>query len=276
MLTNMRRRREGGQFPYRAQVLDRSFAILDLLAASSEDLSLADMGEKLKLHKSTFYRLLRTLERHRFAEKDFDTGKYRLGSKLLQLGSRAVARFDLATVGRPYLEKLKEQSGETAALGVLSDGEVVSIAVAEGRHVLRMHVTVGGKVPVHCSALGKAILAFLPEKEVDMIVRKHGIKANTRNTITRRPELKAELAHIRTGGFAIDDQEIEDGLKCVGAPVRDSSGRVIAAVSIAGAALRLNRKRISVLAPLVARTASDFSGSLGYRPGALVSPGRQS
>jgi DNA-binding IclR family transcriptional regulator len=139
-----------------------------------------------------------------------------------------------------------------------------------------MHVTVGGKVPVHCSALGKAILALLPEKEVDMILRKHGLKANTRHTITRRAELKAELAHIRTSGFAIDDQEIEDGLKCVGAPVRDSSGRVIAAVSIAGAALRLNRKRISLLAPLVARTASDFSGSLGYRPGAVVSPGRQS
>ncbi len=82
----MRRRSESSQFPYRAQVLDRSFAILDVLAASAEDLSLADMGEKLNLHKSTFYRLLRTLERHRFAEKDFDTGKYRLGSKLLQLG----------------------------------------------------------------------------------------------------------------------------------------------------------------------------------------------
>ena len=162
MLNTMRRRRESSQFPYRAQVLDRSFAILDVLAASTEDLSLADMGKKLNLHKSTFYRLLRTLERHRFAEKDFGTGKYRLGSKLLQLGARAVARFDLATIGRPYLENLSGQSGETAALGVLCDGEVVSIAVAEGRHVLRMHVTVGGKAPVHCSSLGKAILAFLP------------------------------------------------------------------------------------------------------------------
>jgi IclR family KDG regulon transcriptional repressor len=271
----MRRRSESNGFPYRAQVLDRSFAILDVLAASTEDLSLADMGEKLNLHKSTFYRLLRTLERHRFAEKDFDTGKYRLGSKLLQLGSRAVARFDLATIGRPYLERLSGQSGETAALGVLSDGEVVSIAVAEGRHVLRMHVTVGGKAPVHCSSLGKAILAFLPEKEVDKIVLKHGLKAYTRNTITRRSELKTELAEIRTGGLAIDNQEIEDGLKCIGAAVRDSSGRVVAAVSIAGAALRLNKKRVSLLAPLVARAAADFSGNLGFRPGVVISQGSQ-
>ena len=112
MLNTMRRRSESSQFPYRAQVLDRSFAILDVLAASTEDLSLADMGKKLNLHKSTFYRLLRTLERHRFAEKDFGTGRYRLGSKLLQLGARAVARFDLATIGRPYLENLSGQSGK--------------------------------------------------------------------------------------------------------------------------------------------------------------------
>jgi IclR family acetate operon transcriptional repressor len=269
------RRRSENSFPYKAQVLERSFAILDVLAESTEDLSLADMEQKLDLHKSTSYRLLRTLERHRFAEKDFGTGKYRLGSKLLELGARAVARFDLVTIGRPYLEKLSSQSGETAHLGVLCDREVVSIAVANGRHALRMSVTVGGKAPVHCSSLGKAILALLPEQEVDMIVRKHGLKAYTRQTITRRADLKAELAQIRTRGFAIDDQELEDGLKCIGAAVQDYSGRVVAALSLAGAALRLNKKRVSALAPLVARMALDFSASLGYRPTSIVAPGNQ-
>jgi IclR family KDG regulon transcriptional repressor len=271
----MRPRSENNGFPYASQVLKRSFAILDILAESTEDLTLADMGKKLDLDKSTFYRLLRTLELYRYAEKDFGTGKYHLGSKLLQLGARAIARFDLATICRPYLEKLSGQTGETAALGVLCDGEVVAIAVADSRHVLRMYVTVGGKSPVHCSSLGKAILAYLPEKEVNVIVRKHRLRAYTRNTITRRSELKAELARIRRGGFAIDDQELEDGLKCIGAPVQDSSGRVVAALSIAGAALRLTKKRISFLTPLVTRTASDFSGNLGYRPGAIVSPGNQ-
>ena len=212
----MRPRSENNGFPYGSQVLKRSFAILDILAESTEDLTLADMGKKLDLDKSTFYRLLRTLELYRYAEKDFGTGKYHLGSKLLQLGARAVARFDLATICRPYLEKLSGQTGETAALGVLCDGDVVSIAVADRRHALRMYVTVGGKAPVHCSSLGKAILAYLPEKEVNMIMRKHGLRAYTRNTITRRLEFKAELAQIRTGGFAIDDQEFEDGLKCIG------------------------------------------------------------
>jgi IclR family transcriptional regulator, KDG regulon repressor len=269
ILRGMRRRGENG-FPYRPQVLERSFAILDVLAESTEDLSLAEMEGRLNLNKSTYYRLLRTLEHHGYAEKDVGTGKYRLGSKLLELGSKAVARFDLATVARPYLERLSAQTGETALLGVLRDRQVVSIAVADGRHALRMSVTVGGKAPAHCSSLGKAILAFLPESEVDVIVRLDGLKSYTRNTITRRSELKAELAHVRTQGIAIDDQELEAGLKCIAAPVQDQSGKIVAALSIAGAALRLNRKRVSKLAPLVARMASDLSASMGYRPGPIV------
>lgn len=261
----MRRRGENG-FPYRPQVLERSFAILDALAESSEDLSLAELEGRLDLHKSTYNRLLRTLEHHRYAEKDPSTGKYRLGSKLLELSSKAKARFDLATIGRPYLEKLSSQSGETAILGVLNDRQVVSLAVVYGRHALRMSVTVGGKAPAHCSALGKAILAFLPQYEVDSIVRNDGLKPFTANTITRKSKLIAELAQIRTRGFSIDDQELEVGLRCIASVVRDQSGGVIGGLSIAGAAPRLNRKQVSSLAPLVTRMASEFSASLGYNP----------
>ena len=263
----MTRSNENG-FPYRAQVLERTFAILDVLAESSEDMSLTDMHKKSNLNKSTFYRLLRTLERYRFAEKDPGTKKYRLGSRFLELGVRTVARFELVTVGRPYLEKLSRETGETAHLGILSDGEVVSIAVVDGRHALRMSVTVGGRAPAYCSALGKVILALRPEQDVDLIVRKHGLKARTRRTITRRSELKFELAEIRTRGFAIDEEELEEGLKCVAAPVQDYSGKVVAAVSIAGPAFRLTKKRVSALAPYVAQIAADFSRSLGHRPGA--------
>jgi IclR family KDG regulon transcriptional repressor len=265
----MRRRGENG-FPNRPQVLERSFVILDVLAASSEDLSLGDLEERLNLHKSTYYRLLRTLEHHRYAEKDPLTGKYRLGSKLLELASKATSRFDLATIARPYLEKLSSQSGETALFGVLNDRQVVSIAVADGRHALRMTVTVGGKAPAHCTSIGKAILAFLPAEEVNMILRKDGLKPYTRNTITRRSNLMAELAHIRNRGYSIDEQELEIGLKCVGSVVRDQSGAVVGALSIAGSAMRLTRKKVASLAPLVAQLAFEFSMSLGYRPTPLT------
>jgi DNA-binding IclR family transcriptional regulator len=214
---------------------------LDVLAESTEDLSWAQMEGRLNFDKSTYYRLLRTLEHHRYAERDSQTGKYRLGSKLLELGSKAVARFDLATACRPYLERLSGQSGETALLGVFRDGQVITLTVVEGRHALRMGVTVGGKAAVHCSAIGKAILAFLPEDEAGSIVRNSSLTRYTRHTITRRSEFKAELAQIRNRGFAMDNQELEVGLKCIGAAVQDRSGRVIAALSIAGAALRFNR-----------------------------------
>lgn len=267
----MRKRNEGG-FPYRAQVLERSFAVLDVLAASPSDLSLAEIRSRLDLNASTFYRLLRTLEHYRFAEKDAVSGKYRLGSRLLELGSRAEARSDLATIGRPYLEKLSELSGETAHLGVLIDYEVISIGVVEGGHALRMSVTVGGKSPFHCTSLGKAILSLLPEQEVDLILRRYGLKAMTRRTITRRAQLKAELIQVRTMGYAVDNEELEEGLKCVGAAVQDYSGRVVGALSVAGAAHRFNRRRLAVLAPMVARVAAELSGNLGYRPGGAAAP----
>jgi IclR family transcriptional regulator, KDG regulon repressor len=269
ILAAMRQRGENG-FPYRPQVLERTFAILDVLAESTEDLSWAQMEGRLNFDKSTYYRLLRTLEHHGYAERNATTGKYRLGSKLLELGSKAVSRFDLATAGRPYVERLSGQSGETALLGVLRADQVITLTVVEGRHALRMGVTVGGKAPAYCSAIGKAILAFLPQDEVDSFIREAALKRYTRHTITRRSKFKAELAQIRNRGFAMDNQELEAGLKCIAAAVQDRSGGIIAALSIAGAAHRFNKKRVSTLAPLVSRMASDFSASLGYRPGPVI------
>jgi IclR family transcriptional regulator, KDG regulon repressor len=255
-----------GEFPYRTQVLERTFAILDALATSSKALDLAEIAQMSRIQKSTCYRLVRILERRRFAERDLGTSKYRLGSKLLELGARAAAVLDLATVARPYLERLSRESGETAHVAVLSDGEVVSIASADGQHALRMSVTVGGKSPVHCSSLGKSILAFLPDSEVNAMVRKMGLRSHTPNTITRTVEFKAELRQIRKRGFAIDNEELEKGLKCIGAPVRDHTGSVVAALSIAGASLRLTHRRVPGLAVLVVNVASDLSNALGYRP----------
>lgn len=264
-------RREEKVFPYRAQVLERAFAILDMLAESAADMSLADMHKKSSLNKSTFYRLLRTLERYRFVEKDPGTKRYRLGGRFLELGVRIAARFDLVTTVRPYLEKLSQKTGETAHLGILADGDVVSIAVVDGRHALRMSVTVGSRVPANCSALGKAILALRPPQELDFVLSKYGHKARTRQSITQRAELLSELTRIRARGFAIDDEELEEGLRCVAAPVQDYSGRVVAAISIAGPSFRITKKSVSTLASYVAGIATEFSRSLGYQPGVAPS-----
>jgi IclR family KDG regulon transcriptional repressor len=263
------------RFPYRAQVVERTFKILDILASSVKDQDLAEIVQVSGIQKSTCYRLMRILERHHFAERDVDTGKYQPGSKLLELGARASARVNLAAVAGPFLEKLSRETRETAHLGILSDGEVVSIATSNGYHAVRMSVTIGRRSPVHCSSLGKSILAFLPEEKVDSVLRERGLKSYTKYTIGRRSELKVELKQVRAHGFAVDDQELEEGLKCIGSPVRDYSGKVVAALSIAGTALRFTKERVRAMAPLVVQTASDLSVCLGYRSDSLPAQAKQ-
>ena len=259
-------RQRGPKFPYRTQVLERAFTILDNLATNGEDQGFAEIAGNSGMHKSTCYRLLRILERHHFADRDVNTGKYRLGSKLLQLGRQAADRIDLAQLARPYLERLSRESGETAHVGVMSGGEVVSVAIVDSDHALRIRGLLGLRAPAHCSSLGKALLAFMSEKELSSLLREHGLKAYTGNTITRRSQLQKELQQVRTRGYAIDDQELEPGLKCIGAPVRDYTGSAAAALSIAGPAFRLTKERLPTLARLVMEAASDLSSRLGYRP----------
>jgi len=251
--------------PYRVQVLDRAFAILDLLAEDGGELGGAELSARLNLHKSTAHRLLTVLERNCYVDRSPANGKYRLGWKLIDLGMRAIARLDVRELARPKLERLMDETGETAHLGVLRKGEVVSVANVQSRRSLRTPATVGQRAPAHCSSQGKAILAFLSPEDFKEFVQTYGLKAYTGNTLTRSAALRAELERIRQQGYAVDNEEFEQGLKCIGAPVRDHSGEVVAAISIAGPASRLSRDRMPTLVHSVISAASRLSVSLGYR-----------
>lgn len=250
---------------YRVQVLERVFDIIDTLAEDSAELTVYDFSQRLHLHRSTVHRLLMVLQQREYVEKSSLTGKYRLGSKLLELGARAAARLDLPTVARPLLERLVRECGETAHMGILREGEVVSITNVESSRTLQVPSTVGQRSPVHCSSIGKCILAHLTEAEVDGIVATRGLRRYTAKTITGAGRLKAELRGVRETGYAVDDEEFEEGLRCIGAPVRDSSGDTIAALSIAGPTARLSEIRMPVLARSVIEAAQDLSAALGYR-----------
>lgn len=254
------------KFPYQTQVLDRAFTILDLLAVSARGQSLAQLTHRLALNKSTCHRLLKILERHRFAEKDVATAKFRLGPRILELGAQAAAQMDVVQEAIPFLERLSQETRETARLGVLQELEVVSIATADGHHALQMSPTVGRRSPVYCSSLGKAMLAFLPEEKCRMMLSRCQLRSFTPNTITRRSDLRMELARIRKRGYAVDQEELEPGLSCLGAPVWDYSCKVVAAISIAGAAHRFGREQVPELAQFVMKAAADLSRRLGYQP----------
>jgi IclR family KDG regulon transcriptional repressor len=251
--------------PYQVQVLDRAVTILDTLAAHDEDLSLFELAERLSLHKSTIHRLLMVLERHRLVERRAQSGKYGLGLRLFEFGTKAFARLGLGERARPYLERLAADAGETAHLCILDDGEVLYLEKVEPSRTVRVPSSVGQRNPAHCTAVGKALLAHLPQSDLDALVRSRGLKAYTRNTITSPALLKRELRAIRERGYAIDDEEIEEGLRCVGAPVRDHGGRVVASMSIAGPAFRVTRGKAPALGRLVVKIADELSAELGYR-----------
>jgi IclR family KDG regulon transcriptional repressor len=248
------------------QVIDRAVAILEALGTRDDDLSLFELAERLDLHKSTIHRLLMVLERHRLVERHPESGKYGLGLKLFELGSKAFDRLGLGERARPYLERLAAETGETAHLCTLEAGEVLYLEKVEPSRTVRVPSSVGRRNPAHCTAVGKALLAFLPPTEVDALIRDRGLKAYTRHTLTTPALLKRELRAIRDRGYAIDDEEIEEGLRCIGAPVRDHSGRVVASMSIAGPAFRLTRAKITGAARLVTKAADALSAELGYRP----------
>ena len=257
---------------YRVQVLDRAFTILNALAQNGSELGLAELSAALRLHKSTVHRLLMMLEQHRYVERDSSSGKYRLGWKLFELGMQAVARRDLFLLAPPVVEWLKAETGETAHLGILREGEVISVVNVEGQKTVRTPSTVGRRSPAHCTSLGKAILAFLPRQQVSEFVRTCGLRSYTRNTITGPSGLESELGRIRELGYAVDDEELEDGLRCIGAPVRDHTGRVVAAISIAGPAFRLGKESLPALAAAVKCAAARLSASLGHQQAKGVSP----
>jgi len=251
--------------PYQVQVLDRALAVLEVLSAEGPDLSLGEISERLALHKSTAHRLIMVLERHNFVERNSVSGRYRLGLKLFELGTKAVSQLGLRERARPFLERLVLETSETVHLCVLDDSEVVYLDKVEPERSVRMATSVGRRNPIHCTAVGKAIMAYLPISEVEAIIRRHGMKTMTANTITNFLALKKELSTIRQRGYSIDDEEIEEGVRCVGCVVRNFSGEPLAAISASGPAFRVTREKVAELAVPVVAAALGLSSELGFK-----------
>lgn len=235
------------------------------LAGEVPELGLGELAAELGLRKSTAHRLVKVLEEERFVEKSASGVKYRLGSRLIELGRAAVSRLDLYALAQPHLHELVAATGETAHLAVLRDGEVVSVTNVESRQTVRTPATVGTRSPAHCTSLGKAMLANLPATQIDEFLRQRRLKAYTPKTITLPARFREELGLIKARGYAVDDEEREEGLRCIGAPVRDHAGAVVAAVSIAGPSYRIKAERTKALAVPVLRAAARISAALGFR-----------
>ena len=253
---------------YRVQVLERAVDILQLLSEDSRELTAGEVADRLSLHKSTIHRLLTVLDQHRLIRRNADTGRYALGLRLFEFGTRAVRGLRLRDQAQPHLDQLARETGETAHICVLDKGDMVSIAYAEGPRSLRMPATVGRRTPAYCSGVGKAVLAFLSEAALDNVLLDRPLRACTSKTVVTRAALLDDLRQTRTRGYSIDDEEIEKGLRCVGGPVWNYTGEVVAAMSVAGPTFRMTKSRVPAVARAVLASTRALSTELGYRPSA--------
>jgi DNA-binding IclR family transcriptional regulator len=243
-------------------------AILDLFSADERVLTVGEMSRRLDMHKSSASRLAATLSTAGYLEPAGAPGRYRLGSKLLGLAALAAGADALPQVATPILERLVAACGETGHVAVLDGTESVTVGVVDGWRSVRMHSTVGKRSPAHATAIGKALLAALPDAEVKRRYGRRALAQRTPNTIETVPTLLDHLHEVRERGWAADSEELEPGLRCVAASVADHTGAVVGAVGLSGPADRMTASVVRRLGRDLRATAAEVSAALGARAAA--------
>jgi DNA-binding IclR family transcriptional regulator len=249
------------------QSVQRALKILGCFNLDHQELGITEIANQLGFNKSTVYRLLGTLESEGFVRKVNDN-RYMLSWKMFELGMVVSAFGGDHQIILETLQSIVNQTGETAHLAVLDNGEVLYIEKIESPYTLRMPSSIGRRVPTHCTALGKVLLANLDDSECLSLIYGKTLKAFTKHTITNPDQLRQELQKIRTDGYAIDSEELELGLICIAAPIIDDKGKICGAVSIAGPSSRIEQNLESNIAAL-RKEAKNLSHSLGSKAALL-------
>jgi DNA-binding IclR family transcriptional regulator len=258
-----RPRKTQGERGNSVQAVVRALALLDALADAPSDLGIAELSRRVGLHASTTHRLLSTLLSLGYVRQDGETNRYALGAKAFHLAESYLAQMDLRRIARPGLERLCQETGETANLVILDGREALYLDKAESPQTLRIFSRIGRRAPLYCTAVGKVLLADRPKAEADALVGRGPFEALTAHTITSAAQLRRELQKTREQGFALDREECEEGGYCIAAPLRNARGRVEAALSVSGPTLRLTAARVEEIVPIVCRIAQEISLQLG-------------
>jgi IclR family transcriptional regulator, KDG regulon repressor len=245
------------------QTIEKASEVLALFNREHSEWGVREVAEALDLAKSSAHDLLTSLEQVGLLGKN-DEGRYRLGWRLVMLSETLLATTELRREARPIMEELADQYRETIHLAVLDDTKVVYADKLEGKQAVRVELTsLGTRLYAHCSAVGKVLLAYQPEENVKRIIKVEGLPRFTANTITDENELEQALAKVRRQGYAYDLEEILPDLCCVGAPIHNHTGHVIAAISMSLPAYRFQRSQIE-FRKAVMRTGKLISERLGY------------
>jgi len=247
------------------QSLDRAFDILELLSKERRGMMLTDIGKSLDLHKSTVYRLLSSLRSRGYIEKDKDTGFYRLGLGFIALTSQYLNNLEIKTEAEPFLRKLSDRLGETVFLATLRDDEVVYLDKVEQFNSLRRYSIIGQRAPIYCTSLGKALVMDKDPQELRKLLEQKPLKKITKKTNTDVDVFLKRLKVIRERGWSNDDEEYNEGVSCVGAPIKDYRGNTIAAISSAWEGFKSPDKK-KLIGEQLKNTADVISQHLGFFP----------
>ena len=242
----------------------RASNILKYFTKGKGQFKISELACELHLDRSTIYRILLSLEKCGLVEKDKETGGYSLGLFTFEIGNAYLNRIDLPKVSKPIMTDLALKVQETVHLAVLSGTEIVYVDKVDSPRPLGIMSKIGQRAPLHCTALGKVLLAFQPEDELKRILRQLKLIALTSNTIISRQRLMEELRAIRRQGYALDHREIEEDVECIGAPIRNHLGDVIAALSISGPQSKIHTPQEKEFVSSVVKAAGLISSKLGY------------
>jgi IclR family transcriptional regulator, acetate operon repressor len=252
------------------QALDRAFLILDVMADAGGEAKLTEIAASAGLNVSTCHHLISTLYNWGYVARGANSRSYVLGSRILHLSAACLRQVDLPRRAQSFIDRLNDQTRETVQLAIMQDTNLVHVLRREARHAVRVDGTLGGKSnAAHATATGKAILAWLPPTELDRIVADKGLTAFTPNTITDIEKLKEELRLTRRNGFAIDREEFQLGVMCLGAAIRDHAGAVVGSIGVSSPAFRASPEYFDQIKVHLVAAVDELSTELGA-PGAIL------
>ena len=246
------------------QSVKRAMSIMEVIAKNKNLAGITTISRYMGLSKSTIYGLVSTLEQMGYLQQNGQNGEYSLGIKLFELGQIVYSSMDLRTIAKPFLRQLVDQHQETVHLAVLSKGDVIYIDKVSGNQSIGIISQIGGRNPAYCTGVGKVLLADMPVEQLDKMFKTIEFHKLTKKTIIDPELLKDHLVQVKGNGYAMDVEEIEIGLVCVAAPIKNHSGKVVAAISLSGPVSRMEKEKLFNIQKDVVATSQKISRQLGY------------
>lgn len=246
------------------QSVERALKILDLFDEHKSELKITEISEKMGLHKSTVHSLLKTLQVHSYIDQNPEGGKYRLGLKLAERGNFVINNIDIRKTARNYLLDLSAKTGQTVHLGILDGREGVYIDKVEGEQSIIRYSRIGRRLPLHSTAIGKVLLAYQHPNEIELLLKDYQYQYQTANTIINEGFFRKEIEKVKQQGYAVDDQENEQGVRCAAVPIFNGKGRVLAAISISTLISRVNDQEMHILIDLLKTSCKELSEQMRY------------